>query len=284
MRLPERRGYPAPPELAAIREQMVAAASKGAWRTGWPRIEESIAGVRCLRFVPDGKPRGRVLHAHGGGFRIGCPEAVEPYAVSLVRGCGVEVICPAYRLAPEHPFPAGLNDCLAVARAIGEEESSPLVLSGDSAGGGLAAAAVSIARREGLNVAGLVLHSPWLDLTLTAKSLHSNGASDPLFSLTAAQEASSLYLQGWPSDDPEASPLFAQVRAFPPTLMSVGSGEVLRDDARAFHQRLIAQEVQASLVEEEGMEHTAVVRGSELVGAPRVLCATQAFLMQVLPA
>ena len=134
MTLVERAGASASEALLAIRAQIAAAASNGTWTTGWPRREDSIAGVRCLRFAPQGTLRGRVVHAHGGGFRMGAPETVEPYAVALVRACGVEVICPAYRLAPEAPFPAGLNDCLAVASAVAAWDDLPLVLAGDSPG------------------------------------------------------------------------------------------------------------------------------------------------------
>ena len=76
-----------------------------------------IGGVRCLRFSPSGNPRGTLLHMHGGAFRIGCPEQIAPFAAALAEACAVTVICPAYRLAPEHPFPAGLNDGYAVLRA-----------------------------------------------------------------------------------------------------------------------------------------------------------------------
>lgn len=281
MILPERPGRPPVGQLAAIRAQMAAAAAAGAWRSGHPCVEESIAGVRCLRFAPADAVRGRVVHAHGGGFRMGSPEATEPYAARLAQACGVEVVCPAYRLAPEHPFPAGLNDVLVVTRALAAERG-PLILAGDSAGGNLATAAALALAREGIVLAGLVLHSPWLDLTVSRASYAQNAASDPLFSRAAARDAAQLYLQDHPADDPFASPALGDVGGLPATFLSVGTGEVLRDDALAMDAALRSAGAAVDLVTIAGMEHTAVVRGPDLVGAEQVFDATRAFLDRLL--
>lgn len=275
--LPERRGRPAPPELAALRQQMQAAALSGAWSTQPPAEPCIIAGVRALRFTAS-SPRGIVVHFHGGGYRLGCPEAAGPFARALADRCQVDVICPKYRLAPEHPFPAALNDGLAIVTALVAASALPLILSGDSAGGGLAAGIVA-SRAAEHQYAGLALHSPWLDLTVSAPSYRNNAASDTLFSEELACKAADLYLQGYPAHDPRASAVFAVPDGFPPTLITVGTGEVLQDDARTFTRRLAAARVDVELVEIPAMSHTAPVRGLDLPGAAAAMAATIRFIM-----
>lgn len=275
---PERPGTPAAAELAAIRQGMAVAAAARNWRTARPAVADVIGGVRVLRFRPSGTPWASAVHFHGGGFRMGCPEASGPYAAELAARCGVEVICPAYRLAPESPFPAGLVDAARVVEGLGAPERAPIILSGDSAGGGLAAGVAGLCAAQGMSIAGLVLHSPWLDLTVTSDSYAANGASDPLFSRTAAEAAGELYLQGHDPRDRRASPLFASLAGLPPTLITVGSGEVLLGDASAFHAGLANAGVTADLRVIAGMDHVAVMRGLSLPGAAAALAATTAFI------
>lgn len=278
--LAEREGVPATESLVESRRQIADAAQAGTWRTDVPSHEEVIAGVRCLVFASGRPARGRVVHAHGGGFRLGCPEAIERYAAALARDAGVEVVCPAYRLAPEHSFPCGLNDMVAVVRAVATRDDLPLVLGGDSAGGGIAAGAVL--QLAELPIAALMLHSPWLDLTASGASFQTHAASDPMFSQEAAREAAAVYLQGTPADDPLASPLFGDVSRFPPTLISVGAEEVLLDDAQGLHARLMAQGVAAEIVSVPGMEHTDLVRNPQLAAPAQAMRATLSFLDRVL--
>ena len=266
----------APPELVERRRGMAEALAKGMWRTDPPARDAALGGVRVLHFRPAKPARGVILHLHGGAFRIGCPETVGPYAVALAERCAVEVVCPAYRLAPEHPFPAGLDDARAVLQALKAESDLPLILSGDSAGGNLAAALAAEQR-----VAGLVLLSAWLDLTVTSPSYAANAATDPLFSREAAEEASALYLQGARAEQPSASPLLGPVDGFPPTLVSVGLGEVLAEDGLRFHAALQAAGVPARLCAIAGMEHTAVVRGLDKPGSPETFEAVAAFVDEV---
>lgn len=233
-----------------------------------------MGGVRVLRFRPQAAPRGIVLHFHGGGFRIGCPEIVAPFAAALAARCQVEVICPAYRLAPEHPFPAGLVDAQRVLRAMAND--APLILSGDSAGGGIAAGLAALSGTRAL--AGLVLLSAWLDLTVTSASYETNAATDPLFSRAAADVAAAFYLQGTSPRDPLASPLFATLDGFPPTFISIGTGEVLADDGRHFCERLRAAKVPTEFHPIPGMEHVAVTRNMSLPGAAATFTAVATFI------
>lgn len=281
---PLREGRPAPADLAERRAQMQAAVEAGAWKTAKPPIEERFAGLRTLRFKPDGAPRGYMLQLHGGGFRIGRPEFESFFAEALAARCGIEVVVPQYRLAPEAPFPAGLVDALTALKALRREAGdAPLIVGGDSAGGGLAASlGVLTAAEGGPRIDGLVLLSPWLDLRVTADTYASNAATDPMFSKESADVAAELYLQGFDPTHPLASPLLAPIEAFPPTLISVGTGEVLFDDSRLFHDKLAAAGARSELRAIEGMEHVAVVRGLEMPGAPETFAAAVAFVERVL--
>lgn len=280
-----RPGTPAPPEIVERRRAMEAAIAAGTWLIDAPHQAVDLNGVRVLSVLPRGRhAHGTVVHLHGGGYRIGCPEMVGPYAAALASRCGVEVVCPAYRLAPEHPFPAGLVDACSVLRALRRACEKPVILSGDSAGGGLAAALTAISVSEGNPPEGLVLLSPWLDLTVTNPSYDQCAGSDPLFSRGEAAKAAALYLQGESARHPLASPLFGALKGFPPTLASSGREEVLWGDARAFHAELLAAGTEAQLHGISGMQHVAVTRNLSLPGAAETLDAVADFIDRVVHA
>lgn len=284
----ERRGHVAPQDLVERRAQLAASVIAGQWRTE-PMPQDTFVGgaggpvggralVRALRFRPRGRVRGRVLHFHGGAFRMGCPDVEGPFAAALAAACEVEVVVPAYRLAPEHPFPSGLADAMTALLTLTREggvgnHRLPLILSGSSAGGGLAASLAVMAAQEQIPVDGLALLSPFLDLTLQGQSHYYNAPTDPLFSRESAANAAELYLQGSDPTHPLASPLYAPLYGLPPTLVSVGSGEVLADDARRFCQQLQAYGVPVALSEVPGMEHVAVVRSPHLPGSAETFAA-----------
>lgn len=268
---PEPSGHPAPPAIAALRAGMAGALER--WTTDPPPERLAPGGVEVLRWQPEGAAKGRVIHFHGGGYRLGCPEMEGPFALALARATGADVLVPRYRLAPEAPFPAALHDGLAVLEALGDD--LPLVLSGGSAGGGLAASLALIATRP---IAALALHSPWLDLTVSAPSYVTNATSDALFSQAAASLAAQLYLQGHDPRDPLASPLLGDLSRLPPTLVSVGTGEVLLDDARC-----LAERTGTRLLAIPGMEHVAVTRNMTATGAAQVLAAVCDFVTAQLP-
>lgn len=279
---PERAGYPAPPDLAERREQMAAAVTAGAFRGEREPVETELAGLRTLRFAPDGPRRGLMLQLHGGGFRIGRPEFECRFAALVAQRCGIEVVVPQYRLAPEHPFPAGFNDAWAALTAVRQESDGPLIVGGDSAGAGLAASlAVRATAEQGARIDGLVLLSPWLDLTVTAPTYRTNAASDSMFSEESARVAADLYLQGFDARHPLVSPHYAEIGRLPPTLISVGSGEVLADDSLRFDEKLREAGGDGTLVAIDGMDHVAVVRGMDLPGAAETFAAVEQFLGRI---
>lgn len=266
---PERPGRPADPDLAERRGQMQASIDAGVWKTEKPPVETTLAGLRCLRFQPDDKPRGYLLHFHGGGFRIGRPEFDSLYAEALVKRCRIEVVVPQYRLSPEAPFPGGLIDAHEALKALRTEVGeAKVIVGGDSAGGGLAAALAVLCNQPGEpRIDALLLLSPWLDVRVTAKTYASNAATDQMFSKESADIAAELYLQGFDPTHPLASPLLAPVEGLPPTLVSVGTGEVLLDDSLLFHERLAKAGVRSTLSAIDGMDHVAVVQSLAKPGA-----------------
>ncbi|MCW1429546.1 alpha/beta hydrolase [Novosphingobium sp. JCM 18896] len=277
---PIRAGRAAPADLLERRAQMQAAVDAGTWKTEKPPVEAEFAGLRTLRFSPDTAPRGYVLQLHGGGFRIGRPEFESLFAEALIRACGVEIVVPQYRLAPEGPFPAGLTDALAALTALREEiGDAPLIVCGDSAGGGLAASlGLLSAAGRAPRIDGLVLLSPWLDLRVTADSYAANAATDAMFSQESAGVAAELYLQGLDPTHPLASPLLAPITTYPPSLISVGTGEVLWDDSRLFHDKLLAAGIDSTLCAIDGMAHVAVITGLDRPGAAETFAAVIAFV------
>ncbi len=242
--LPERRaGIEPPPDLVAQRATITARPVPSSLAV---RVEPlDLGGVSAVVCAPEGAG-GTLVWFHGGGFRLGTAQMSAAFGARLAEAAGVQVIAVDYALAPEHPFPAALHDAAAIYEAAQARWGEPVLVGGDSAGGGLAAALTGAAlgaRRRGGPIAtprGLVLLSPWLDLTVEAPSYESRAATDPLFSRQRALEAAQLYLQGWDPRDPLASPLFAELDGFPPTLLFAAAGEVLVDDALGLASRLAA--------------------------------------------
>ncbi len=227
---PLRRGRPADEGLLA-RRAAVAAPAQGAPASA---DEVTIGGVRCLVLTPEsghGAATPTLLYFHGGGYRMGSPLAWAAYAGRLADAAGARLVLPFYRLAPEHPFPAALHDAAAVYRALRADR--PVLLGGDSAGGGLAAALCIAAVHAGEPAAGAILVSPMLDLTARDATYDDNAASDTLFSRAAVLDAAELYLQGHRADDPLVSPLLADPALFPPLLLLAGGAEVLLGEALA---------------------------------------------------
>lgn len=282
----EREGAQAPADLAERRAMMAKAAEAGMMPGPVrPVAEDTIDGIRTLTVSPEsGAPRGYLLMLHGGGYRLGRPENDARFAERLADRCQIAVVLPAYRLAPENPFPAGFNDgwkaLLALRARIGD---APLMVGGDSAGGGLAAAlAVHAASQGGPRIDGALLFSPWVDMTITAASFKENAATDMLFPEASAQTASDTYMQGFDLRHPLASPLFADISGFPPAFINVGNGEALRDDSLSFHKKLTDAGLRSELLGVDGMEHVAPVRGEDLVGSAESFAAVADFVDRLL--
>jgi len=215
----------------------------------------TLGDVPCVRCT--GKNPGvTLLWFHGGGFRLGSAVQSAPFGVRLAAASAARVILVDYALAPEHPFPAALYDAVEAFEETRTRWPGALFVGGDSAGGGVAAALAVAAGRAGVRApTGVILLSPWCDLTVSAASYKANASTDLLFSASAAAEAADLYLQDWDATDPLASPLHAQLDGFPPTLTFASTDEVLLDDARRLTESLAdtGAEVTAHFV--PGVQH-----------------------------
>lgn len=199
-----------------------------------------------------------ILHLHGGGYVIGSVNTVRSMASQLARAAGARVLTLDYRLAPEHPFPAAVEDSLTAYRWLLEEGVDPadLAISGDSAGGGLALATVVALRDGGEPLpAAVVCLSPWTDLTLSAPSLELNADSDPQVSRWGLEAMATHYLAGQDPAHPLASPLFADLGGLPPLLVHAGAAEGLRDDALRLAEAATAAGVDVTMECWEDMIH-----------------------------
>ena len=174
-----------------------------------------------------------VLYFHGGGYTVGTAQLYRDFTWRIGRATRACVLYFDYRLAPEHPFPAAVEDAVAVYRwLVGGVAPRRIAFMGDSAGGGLALGTLYKLRDEGTTLPGAaVLLSPWTDLALTGPSLRSNAASDPMMNPASLPAIANGYLAGTDPRNPYASPLFGDPSGLPPTLIHVGSDEILRDDA-----------------------------------------------------
>jgi len=176
-----------------------------------------------------------VLYLHGGGF-FGCsPVTHRPLVGSLVSRLNARAFVPYYRLAPEHPYPAALDDAMQSYRYLLDEMQiapSRIVLAGDSAGGGLALSAAMRIRDEGLPQPGVIVtFSPWTDLAVTGLSIDENSDRCAMFAGITIRRAAPLYLGSTSPTDPGPSPLYGDFRGLAPLLIHAGTDEVLRDDA-----------------------------------------------------
>ncbi|MGW0017112.1 alpha/beta hydrolase fold domain-containing protein [Rhodococcus sp. NPDC003382] len=245
----ERTGAPASPELLERRALFAATEIDPVLEV--TAGDADFAGVPCRTIRADG--RATILYLHGGGYRMGSPEAYNAYAAKIAAGAEATVVLPRYRLAPENPFPAGLRDAVAVYEELASTTEGPIVLAGDSAGAGLAAAVIVAAKAGALRTPdGLMLLSPWLDLHCSSPFYET--ASDVFFPLATAESAREDYLQGAPASDPLASPLLADHAGFPPTLIQVGGNEALVGDALGLAESLAKANVTCTLevVAEQG--------------------------------
>jgi acetyl esterase/lipase len=207
-------------------------------------IEIDAGGVPAARIaLPASRPDRHVLYLHGGGYLFGSPPIYRDMTWRIAAGTRARVLCLDYRLAPEHPFPAALDDTVAAYRWLVGSGADPrrVALMGDSAGGGLMFAALMRLRDEGVPLPVVaVAVSPWTDLALTGASLRTNPPNDPLIPVEHAERAVALYLAGADPRNPRASPLYGDPAGLPPTLILVGGDEVLRDDAVRMAERLQA--------------------------------------------
>jgi len=243
-----------------------------------------IPAVRVLR--PDAQPGRRLLFLHGGGYITGSPGLYRHILWRFAEACRAEIAAIDYRLAPEHPFPAALDDAVAAWRALLEEGANPrrCAVLGDSAGGGLALALALRLRDDGLPLPGAVAAiSPWTDLAITGDSCR-NDAADPMLKSDCLKPFAAQYLQGADPFHPHASPLYGDPRGLPPVLLQVGSDEILRDDSMRMAERLRAAGCDVTLEIWPRMPHVWHAFAPLMPEANRAIARIGAFVSEVLTA
>ncbi|HEY9290270.1 MAG TPA: alpha/beta hydrolase [Microlunatus sp.] len=201
-----------------------------------------LGGRPALQVEPDGEPRpGTILYFHGGAWVFGSPETALSLTGQLVIRTGLAAHSLDYRLAPEHPFPAAIEDALSGYRELldGGVDPSTVAFAGDSAGGGLSVTTCLAARDAGLPMpAAIVAFSPGLDATRTGESMDSKEGIDPIFTRTALEHTGTMYLAGADPRQPLLSPaVVGDLTGLPPTLIQVGTNEILLDDSTRFAAR-----------------------------------------------
>jgi epsilon-lactone hydrolase len=211
---------------------------------GTETLTTTIGGIKTDRIAtPASRHDRHVLYLHGGSYLVGFPAIYRDLTWRIATLAQARVTCIDYRLAPEHPFPAALDDAIAAYRGLLDEGADPrhVAFMGDSAGGGLVFATLLRLRDEGTPLpAAAVAVSPWTDLTLSGDSFKTKAAIDPMIPAERSQEAVDFYLAGANARHPYASPLYGDPSGLPPTLIMVGTDDVLHDDAVRMAEKLRA--------------------------------------------
>lgn len=200
------------------------------------RIEATtLAGRPADRLTPTGEVSDQVIYyLHGGAYLGGSPRSHRGLLAHFAKAAGCEVVALDYRLAPEHPYPAALEDAVAGYRELLAEgiPAEQIVIAGDSAGGNLALVTAIALRDAGVvPPAGLVLLSPWTDMSSSGKSMGSRAERDRILTVLGISKAAETFAAGRKLADPLLSPLFADLTGLPPMLVQVGDDELLLDDS-----------------------------------------------------
>ena len=241
--------------------------------------EQTLGGVPAeVVSVRAPGPRPTVVHFHGGGYCIGSARTIRGWAAHLSARAGCRVVLPEYRLAPEHPHPAGLQDALAVVATL----EGPVVLSGDSAGGGLALALILSMRDQGQALpAGCILLSPWLDLGRDRRADPGLVRRDVLLTPDWLDACAHAYAAPEAWADPSVSPLLAAHSGLPPLLIQAGTSELLAPDAGLLAASASAAGTDVTYTRWPRMWHDFVLQPGLLAAADSALAQAAWFVGNV---
>ena len=223
-------------------------------------VPENVGEMSC-EWVRVKRPRRKdrvILYCHGGGYSTGSAVYARTITSRLAEGTSMDVFCFNYRLAPEHPWPAALEDGLKAwdrMMFLGYGAKN-VIVAGDSAGGNLALCLTLKLKEEGrILPGGLVLLSPWTDLTASGKSYQSREAVDPILNREYLERMTDNYAAGQDLKDPYISPLFGDPAGFPPVYIQVGDNEMLLSDSTSLYKKLRKAGVSAGIDVYKGMWH-----------------------------
>ena len=203
-------------------------------------------------------PQRTIVYFHGGGYFFCGLDTHRPTCAYLARTAEAQVLSVDYRMAPEHVFPAAVDDAVRWWEELLRQGVDPatVVFGGDSAGGGLALACLVASRDKGLPLpAGAILFSPWSDLSCSGDTMKTLADADVMFNPESLPEAAALYLNGQPTTTPLASPLFADLRGLPPLMIHASTHEILLADSTRLHERAQQQGVKSELHLKAKMPH-----------------------------
>jgi acetyl esterase/lipase len=286
-------------EITAVRALLGAKPRPVGWAERRARIEEvgsvwPVAGDVSLTpadaggvpaewsIVPGSDPSRVLMFFHGGGYCSGSIVSHRRMVTEAGRAAGIRTLAVAYRLAPEHPFPAALDDALAAWRFLRAQgiAAAHIAVGGDSAGGGLTVALIDRLRQAGEDQPACAwLCSPWTDLTMSGATLATKDSVDPLIHKAYLEELAAAYVSaGIDRKDPRVSPLFADLNGLPPMLIQVGSAETLLADATRFAAAAGAADVAVTLEIWPHMTHAWHMWNAHLDAGRRALASAGAFV------
>ena len=247
----------APVPLEQRRAGMEKMAFKVAEDVGVETVTVAGRPAEWLR-APGAQSERAILYLHGGGYVMGSPNTHRSLGGEVSRSSQASVLMLDYRMGPEEPFPAAVEDGVAALQWLIDQGFAPknIAIAGDSAGGGLTAATLVAARDKGIAMpAAAVCISPWSDLTCSNESYQTRAEADPMIDQKGISGTAGLYLKGKDATDPYASPNFADLRSLPPLLIHVGRDEVLLDDAIKLDAKATAEGVDSTLEIWDDMIH-----------------------------
>ena len=274
---------PSPPQPVEVGRREWEAAARLVVLPKNARFQGVDAGgikAEWMETPPVGRDRVFLL-LHGGGYTSGSPRTHRKLAAALSKASYARVLSPEYRLAPEHPFPAGVKDALKAYGWLIDQGIAPgnIVVGGDSAGGGLTLSMLLALRDAGAAMPrAAVLMSAWTDLTVSSPSVHAHKKLDPSVTRDGLRAAAKLYMGERNPADPMASPLFADPAGLPPMLLQAGGNEILLDDSRTFADRARAAGVAAITKVYDGMWHVHQFAAPEVPEAQAAINDIAAFI------
>lgn len=252
-----------------------------------PRHEVHAGGVPAEWIGTFEQPTAKaILFLHGGGFRIGSINSHRDLIQRISRAAEARVLAVDYRLCPQHPFPAALDDAIAAYQWMLGAGIAPahIAFVGDSAGAGLAVAAMLAARARGLPLPGAaVLMSAWTDMEATGQSYETRSTLDPIHQRPMIQALAKGYLAGADARDPLASPIHGDLQGLPPMLLQCGGRETLADDTIVFARKARRAGVQTEVEVFDGMIHVFQMYAAELEVARQAIAKTGAFIQRHVP-
>jgi len=284
---PHLKGEPAAVTIDKAREVYVEFLASNKPPQGVAIEQISMGPVAGTIVTPDKVKNNRVmLYLHGGGYFSGSPDGYHGIAGQYAKRLQAKVFMPDYRLAPEHPYPTPINDAFESYQWLLQQgyDASSIVFSGDSAGGAMVVTLMVAAREAGLPLpAGGVAISPWANLEHTGASMSNRNGTDPIVTKEALDLIAQAFLNGTPANNPQVSPVFADVSGLPPILIQIGEREVMLSDAIRLASHLAESKVKTSLEVWPDMFHVWPIFAEILPEGEQALSNAAHFLEDVLP-